>query len=437
MTSNINEFGPARRRFAASGSQYGTRRESTRRTAQHANLLVAWLAMIGAFLPAELQLSIAGGKFTAGRIGILLLTVPALVVLLQAGRKLMFSDFLALSIGVWMVGIGYQAGDADSLSSSIALVIEFVGGYFVARAFFFGLPALDGFTRVVRLLVIVLVIFGFVDFISGRWVVHDFLTSLVGAPWLGAIYRGDTVRAASTLDHPILFGTFCAISAALLLNSEQRTPNRILWAGTCFAGCLLSKSSAGLLSFLIVIFAYGYESVMKVYRWRWKLFWSVVVSIVAVIFVVANHPIGWAISHMTIDPVSGFYRILIWDAAFAKMAEAPFTGFGFNVVGNDILDHTVDSVWLVLGLRFGLPMIALVALISIAAILPIARNAANVKEGSSSYVSRMRRAFTVMLLVFMFAGLTVHFWNFMWIFWGLCIGCRVSLRELLMMQGRP
>ena len=26
-------------------------------------------------------------------------------------------------------------------------------------------------------------------------------------------------------------------------------------------------------------------------------------------------------------------------------------------------------------------------------------------------------------------GLTVHFWNYMWIFWGICLGVRASLRE--------
>ncbi len=42
---------------------------------------------------------------------------------------------------------------------------------------------------------------------------------------------------------------------------------------------------------------------------------------------------------------------------------------------------------------------------------------------------RRRTAFTLVLLTFMFTGFTVHFWNYMWIFWGLSIGIRASLRE--------
>jgi len=41
----------------------------------------------------------------------------------------------------------------------------------------------------------------------------------------------------------------------------------------------------------------------------------------------------------------------------------------------------------------------------------------------------------LLLLVFMFSGLTVHFWNYMWMFWGVCLGVRASLREMSMGHG--
>jgi hypothetical protein len=43
---------------------------------------------------------------------------------------------------------------------------------------------------------------------------------------------------------------------------------------------------------------------------------------------------------------------------------------------------------------------------------------------------KMSTAFTIVLILLVFDGLTVHYWNFLWIFWGVCIGIRVSLREL-------
>jgi hypothetical protein len=45
------------------------------------------------------------------------------------------------------------------------------------------------------------------------------------------------------------------------------------------------------------------------------------------------------------------------------------------------------------------------------------------------HMNQMRRAFTLVILMFMFTGLTVHFWNYMLMFWGICLGIRASLRE--------
>ena len=432
MTSGINEFErsapriPGARRIGSMGLR--------RREASRAHPLATWLALSGVVLPTELQLTVAGARLTLGRLGIMLLIAPALLALFQKGRKLLVSDFIALALAAWLAGTAVYAGESDSISSATALCIEYSGGYLVARAFFFGPSALREFVRVLKLLTVVVVSLGVVDVIAGRWVVHDTLTSLVGAPWLGAIYRGTTVRAASTLDHPILFGTYCSLAAAIFLFSESRLPRRILWVGISFVGCAMSQSSAGMMSFFIALSAFLYEGAMKSFPARWGLFWCVVGIMTAVIFSAANHPIGWIISHMTFDPTSGYYRILIWDAAFEKIAQAPITGFAFNLLNNYILDHTVDSVWLVCALRFGLPEIVLMVLFNLLVMLPAPGQ--GVRQIGDDYMDRMRRAFTVVLLLYMFVGLTVHFWNFMWIFWGLCVGCRASLREWFMGTAR-
>lgn len=429
MTSGINEFERTLPRFPV-GRRVGSAGLPQQRDASRAHPLVTWLALSGVVLPTELQISLAGARLTLGRMGIMLLIVPALFALCQKGRKLLVSDAIALMLAAWMVGVAIYAGDKDSISSATALCIEYAGGYLVARAFFFGPAAIKELIRVLKILTIVVVTFGLIDVMAGRWVVHDFLTSVVGGPWLGAIYRGTTVRAASTLDHPILFGTFCSLAAAIFLYSESSVPRRALWVGMCFVGCALSQSSAGMMSFFIALSACIYERVMRSFPARWGLFWFVVAVISAVVFAAANHPIGWIISHMTFDPSSGFYRILIWDAAFEKIAQAPITGFAFDLLNSDILDHTVDSVWLVSALRFGLPAIVLMILVNLAALLPAPQQ--NAKRAGSDYMVRMRRAFTLTLLLYMFVGLTVHYWSFMWIFWGLCVGCRASLREWFM-----
>jgi hypothetical protein len=392
--------------------------------------LAAWLALIGLILPSEISIAPGGLKFTAGRLCVALLFVPSVFVLCQRGGRVLLCDLLACAAAGWMLVATVDTGGVSAISSSAGgESFEFLGGYLIGRAYFFGPTALNTFIRVLKMLAIIAIILAIADSISGRLIVHDTVAAIVHASrWPQAGHRQDMVRAASTFDHEILFGVFCSLVAAILLYWEQSLLRRSLSVSLCLLGCILSLSSAALMSFSIVVIAYVYDRMLREYPWRWIAFTIFVATLICAIFVVSNHPLGWVISHLTLDPSNGYYRIMIWDAASVYIAQAPITGYASGLFNNDILDATVDSVWLVYSLRFGLPMIILLILTNVAAFLPIKRSSGNGHD--DFYTDRMPRAFTIVLLMFMFTGLTVHFWNYMWIFWGLCIGIRASLREL-------
>lgn len=400
--------------------------ESGRRSA--VSPLAAWLMLIGALVPeAALRMDV-GAKLTAGRIGILLLLIPAVISLTRNTRRLVLSDFFACATAAWMLGAATYVGWESSLSSAAAVCLEFVGGYFVARGLLYGTAAIDTFVRVLKIVAATAILLGFSETLSGRLIVNEIFVWLSGNPRLvGAEYRLDSVvRATSTFDHPILFGAFCTFAGVIFLFSERTTGSRVRWSISCFLGCLSSLSSAPLLSFFVGVGVRAYDQILKQFAWRWIAFCSVMTAAIIVIFLVANHPIGWMISYLTFDPESGYFRMLIWDNALSRIADQPLSGYGFNPLEDDILDRTVDSVWLVLALRFGVPVIALVTLTNIAAFMPgkMPRNVA-----TDAHTARLRSGFTVILVLFALMGLTVHYWNYMWIFWGLCIGIRACLRE--------
>lgn len=402
-------------------------RRSTQKGSVYAPL-AAWLALIGLILPAwEITIYIAGAKFTAGRMGVAILFIPALAVLCQSGRRLVVSDLFAFATAAWIIVAAIATGGASSLSSAGAESLEFIASYVTARAFFATQNGLDSFVRALRALTILAVVLAAADVATGRWISHDLAAAIFGTYPLTPVFRGDTIRATSTFDHPILFGVFCGLVAAILVFWETNGLRRAFYVGICFIGCILSQSSAALMCFVIVLSAYAYERMMRQVPSRWTLFWSVAGSLFAFLFVLSNNPMGWIISHLTLDPGTGYYRLLIWNAAVDRISQSPLTGYAIELFNLQILDATVDSIWLVMALRFGVPTIAFLLLANVTACLPVktprARNSAN------SYAHRMRLAFTLVLLMFMFTGLTVHFWNYMWIFWGLCLGIRASLRE--------
>jgi hypothetical protein len=279
---------------------------------------------------------------------------------------------------------------------------------------------------VLKIIAIFVVSIAISEVITGRWLAHETAAAMFGTSPLGAVFRQDAIRATATLDHPILLGVFFALVNVILLFWERGTAQRILSSSICLAGCFLAQSSAGLMAYVLGVATYSYDHLMRQIPARWTLFWSAVGCAVGMVFLFSAHPIGWLISNLTLDPQSGYFRILIWNAAFERIDQSPLFGHSFQLFDDVILDTTIDCVWLVEALRFGIPATALLFLVNITAIWPSRQSRYSTQE---PFGYRMTLAFTTVLLLITFSGITVHFWNYMWIFWGLCIGIRGALRE--------
>jgi hypothetical protein len=227
-----------------------------------------------------------------------------------------------------------------------------------------------------------------------------------------------------------LYGTFCVVAGAIFLYSERSVLRQVLYTGGCFFGCVLSMSSAPLISFVIVVSVYSYDRIMRRYPWRWHVLVIGLCALLAVVFGVANKPVSWIVSHLTLDPSTGYFRVATWDSAFYYIGLSPYVGFGFEaygIIGDFFGNASVDTVWLALALRFGIPTIVFLFFANVTTFYRSGSTAGN-RQGDP-YMCRMRTGFTLVLVVFMFIGLTVHYWNNIWIIWGICIGVRGSLQE--------
>lgn len=383
------------------------------------NLLAALVALAGVILPIELQISFGAGiTFPPGRISAAVLFIPALLVLCTNRRRLVWCDFLAPATAVWMIIASVGSAGVNAIPTAGGDALDFLGGYLIARAYFFGRTALDTFVRVLKVFAFIAIIIAVAQSISGSIIItHEAVSE-------GQLRNG-WLRAPSTFDHPIMFGVFCALTAAILLYWEKTLLRRGVAAGVCFVGCISSLSSAALMAFSIILAAFTYDQLLRRYSWRWSALWIIIGTFIFVVFVVTAHPLSWVLSHLTYDPQTGFYRLMIWDTGLGYIAQSPVIGYGY-LFNNAILDATIDSIWLVLALRFGVPMIVLFFFTNVAVFFPSHRNFKGTKD---VHMDQMRRAFTLVLLMFMFTGLTVHFWKSGLTFWGLCLGVRASLRE--------
>lgn len=388
------------------------------------------LLLLAIACPSTLTFYLGGSKFYAARLAVAILLGPALLLLFRKGRQFIRCDFFTSLASAWMIAAVLIGDRYGSLSSTLAVVLEFWGGYMVARGFIFGQPAIESFIGALKVVIVIAVAAAMLDHLSGRLVLNSVIGPLVGVP-LDPVpeYRAGLVRAMSIFPHPILYGTFCAASGAVFLYARQ-------WAfvALSFFGCLLAMSSAPLLVFVIAFAVYGYDSMLKGFSWRWKLFATIIVLFFGVIILVTNHPTSWIIAHLTLDPSTGYFRQATWDRAFYNIGLSPLAGYGFDEIGNsptqEFFDNaSVDAVWLVLALRFGLPIIPLLLLANISSFYGARRHRRASQDVYLSYLSRLRTGFTLAVWVLMLAGLTVHYWNSMWLFWGVCLGIRAGLQE--------
>lgn len=400
-------------------------------SASHSPSFVGLMMLSGLLLPFYMAIYVGGAKFPPGRLIVLLLLVPALIKFCRRGGRLIAADlFVTVTMAWTVIAVMQQNGD-NALTSTIAEALEFAGGYTVARAFFFGRPALESFIASLRIVTIALVVLALADLATNSFLTHDIVARIMGvAPPLPQYRTGGLIRATATLDHPILLGSYFVFAAAIFIYAEQTVVRRLFYVGLCLFGCILCQSSAPLQSFVIMLGVYAFDRTLTNYPWRWHLLAAAIAAFVLTAYIISNNPIGWIVSNLTFDPQTGYYRIMVWDVAMSFIGLSPIWG-AFEPFHNDILDNTVDCVWLVLMLRFGFPIVALMILTNAATFWPRSTS-------RDPYLNRMQTAFTLVLMTYMTSlGLTVHFWNYMWIFWGLCLGIRASLREESFAPAKP
>ena len=189
--------------------------------------LILVIVIISIMLPQEASFFVGDTRLTLGRV-VLLLAFPVVIgrylaVLFQRpGTNI--GDVAVLLVAAW-----YFIAPANNAMgennprwwfSSGAAALEISVLYLLARVFV--LTSVQALA-VLRLLCLVTAIVGFIgifDVLSNEWITRRIFAELTGnnVPITKDNERLGIFRATSTMEHPILFGTMCALAAVLALN---------------------------------------------------------------------------------------------------------------------------------------------------------------------------------------------------------------------------
>lgn len=389
------------------------------------------LLVVATLMPGELNIRISNLLLTMPRL-VLLVAMPLALVrgvqqMSRPGFRSSLSDRIIPLAAFWMfLAITMTAGLDRAVVSCGVLILEFAGAYYTAR-FLCATPGdTPALARVIAFTIAVAALLGPLDTITGRHITHEISSLLTGSVNFTRLdYRNGLLRAQGAQEHPILFGTVCSFGTVLAMVA-LRGGQRTLVLCCCIIGLLSAVSSAPIMGLLLSCALLIYRRLTPNFDKRWKLIGSTFGVLITAIILFHPRPFGFFFDHFTLEPESGFFRLLTWQVAGPQVLDNPMFGIGLDDWERESwMPGTVDSVWLRLGMEFGIVGAVLIALVTIGAcshrVDTIRRTNLNADE------KLLGLGLSLIAFMYVFIGFTVHFWGCTWILMGLFAGMRAQL----------
>ncbi|MCB1528853.1 MAG: O-antigen ligase family protein [Hyphomicrobiaceae bacterium] len=371
------------------------------------------IILLSFLCPTEFSLDIAGLRLPPHRVALLLLLPLALTrMVLSRQTRIRSFDIVFILYGISAIAsYTYHAAQAGFIYGG-SLALEAVGGYFIARAFVRNTEQLRATMRIFIVAIVIAALFALPETLLGHLFTHDFLHKLTGYHHpVGVQTRLGLTRAYGTFDHPIHYGTFCAALLAMFWFVERRAVKRRINATIMTAATFLGLSSAPMLCLGLQGGMLAWDRFTRTVRNRVALTLMAIAGLYLAMSLVSNRtPFAIIATGMTLDPWTGFYRLMIWDYGLDNIWQHPWIGIGLGEWSRPwwMISDTIDAFWLVTAVRQGIPSFLLLALaIGLLAYDVVKRS----RRHADPVVPRIAMGWMMSLIALCLVGATVHYWN--------------------------
>lgn len=368
------------------------------------------LLLLGALIPALLRV----GRGAAGPLQISDLLLPAFVA------------WSAVALEVNAAGTAWQNAGSTGL--------ELLGGYVLGRAYIRTHADFVALCRLLAVAIVALLPVAIYEAIRGQAPILAALHAVPGLdpPDLVAHPRRLGMhRVQAVFAHPILFGTFCASVFLLCLVGLRGIiadgARRALAIAVALCA-FLSLSSGVLLALALQLALLVWARTTRRLPLRW---WLVMVGLAALYLAVdllsTRSPLRVFMSYATFSTQTAYYREAIYHWGFVNIAQNPAFGIGLRdwLRPDWMVSPSMDSFWLVVAVRFGLPGIALLALALGAGLWRVGRSAA----AADRRLDDARRAWLFTMLALCFTLATVDVWTNLYSYFFFLFGAGLWLGE--------
>ncbi len=403
----------------------------------------AYAFLIAIFIPNEFDLNLAGLQISFYRM-VLLISLPIAFVTYFRNeiRNFAFADLWVFLFSFWaalshVVSAGLDGGAA----SAGILVVETLGPYLLARLCIRSLDDFQTFASILAKSILVLFFVAGAESILVSYFVHETAASFVGMPFHVApeTRTGGLGRAEGPFDHPILYGAYCASAFGIIWYSYGGF-KKLVYAMLCLGAAYWSQSSAPLLAIGVQIAFIAYERVTRPFSHRVLFITVGIILLLCALQAISDRPIvEIAISKLTLDPQTAWFRLSIWDYASATIEKYPILGIAYqyslyeatlpswmNLGLNSRFSSSVDSFVLLNALLYGMPAAIFLCLGAISAIYHVASAR---RETQMPRVHAAAMGWSASFFALCFVSITVHYWANMHAFFFFLLGCGAWLNR--------
>lgn len=316
-----------------------------------------WAMFAAMFLPVELSVQAGPLTLSPYKIIMVVIAVPVFIqyckqcrVTLPDGLFFAYTLYTLLCILINRALQGIETGAIFMLHTGIT--------YMAVRV---AIRTVDDFRAVIRLFVGIIAILGVLaipEMITHKRYLGDFFTQFTGYYFNHAMdTRFGLLRATSTFEHPILFGLG---SAALLTYVWvfTRTKAAGIWNSLKIGVAAIASLSS--VAFLIFFFQTGMliaERMTRGIAARGIMLMSSILFVVTFLNLASNRgTIELIISYLTLNPHTGYYRILIWNYGIQDVMNNPIFGFRREEWNHPAwMTDSIDNHWLMVMIDGGIP----------------------------------------------------------------------------------
>ncbi|MFS2153231.1 O-antigen ligase family protein [Rhizobium sp. Rhizsp42] len=398
-----------------------------------------FLLVLIAFLGLPWVFHIGPMRMSSYRIVLCLAVLPSLIYWVRGkAGGIKVADLCVIAFSGWIALSMIMLNGSVGVQSAGITVLETIAPYFLARCCIRSADDFRLFGKALFLLIAMLLPLVAIEAVTGVNVIFRVLGFVFPTYDMVGMTRSGLFRAQGPFAHPILLGLVCSTSfsiAYLVLGYGASMMGRCVLAGTVALATMCAISSGPLLGVALQCMLIAWKRLAD--RIGLQVVWSTTLLLYAaaqiICWVTGRSLLTVTISRLTFDPMSYWFRNLIWEYGWSSVLTNPWLGTGLNEWARPSwMPSSIDNIWLYFAVKHGLPASFLLALSVICCLLLV-----GLKRGLDCKHKDYRCAYLVTVISCCLVGLTVHFWDGAYVLMFCILGSGIWIADVKTVAAKP